>query len=88
MAVLATAVKQITKVPYPYSITITSSWDRYQLTLRARVYEGDKELTAEEVTKLGAVKWYRNGGTAVVATGQTITRAEYTRATYEARLEG
>lgn len=70
------------------SIAVSASWNRYELTLTAHVYEGGVELNSSQIAAIGAIKWYRNNGSAVVGTGTTITRAEYTRATYEARLEG
>lgn len=59
-------------------------------TLRARVYQGNDELTEPEITAIGAVKWYRNNETSAVSTG--ITRvisegSEESTVTYRAQLE-
>lgn len=59
-------------------------------TLRARVYQGNEELTELEITAIGAVKWYRNNETSAVSTG--ITRvisegSEESTVTYRAQLE-
>jgi len=59
--------------------------------LTAHVYKGGKELTANEITALGAIKWYKDGGSTAVATGQnlTIDAGDVTnKATYVAQLEG
>lgn len=59
-------------------------------TLKARVYQGNEELTESEITAIGAVKWYRNNETSAVSTG--ITRvisegSEESTVTYRAQLE-
>jgi hypothetical protein len=41
-------------------------------TLFAHVYSGGKELTADEIAKLGTIEWYVNGSTTPSYTGQSI----------------
>lgn len=63
-------------------------------TLTAHVYKGGKELTSSTSPTLasqGTIKWYKDGGTTAVGTGQTltITAGDVTnKASYTARLEG
>lgn len=59
--------------------------------LTAHVYKAGVEITGSALTALGAIKWYKDGGTVAVATGQTlsITAGDVTnKATYTAQLEG
>lgn len=63
-------------------------------TLTAHVYMAGKELTSSTTPTLasvGTIKWYKDGGTTAVGTGQTltITAGDVTnKATYTAQLEG
>lgn len=63
-------------------------------TLTAHVYKAGKELTSSTSPTLasqGTIKWYKDGGTTAVGTGQTltITAGDVTnKATYTAQLEG
>lgn len=60
-------------------------------TLTAHVYKGGVEVTGSALTALGTIKWYKDGGTTAVATGQTLTITAgqvQTKATYIAQLEG
>lgn len=60
-------------------------------TLTAHVYKGGAEVTGSSLTALGTIKWYKNGGTTAVATGQTLTITAgqvQNKATYTAQLEG
>lgn len=59
--------------------------------LTAHVFQGGDELSASEITALGTIKWYKDGGTTAVATGQSLTIDAgdvNNRATYVAQLEG
>ena len=58
--------------------------------LTAHVYVGGEEVTGTALTALGAIKWYKDGGTSAVATGTTLSvsaSAITDKAVYEARLE-
>lgn len=60
-------------------------------TLTAHVYKGAVEITGSALATLGTIKWYKDGGTTAVATGQTLTISAgdvTSRATYTAQLEG
>lgn len=60
-------------------------------TLTAHVYKGAAEVTGNALSALGTIKWYKDGGTTAVATGQTLTISAgdvSNRATYTAQLEG
>lgn len=60
-------------------------------TLTAHVYKAGVEVTGSALTALGTIKWYKDGGTTAVATGQTLTidAGDVTnKATYVAQLEG
>ena len=60
-------------------------------TLTAHVYKGGAEVTGSALTALGTIKWYKDGGSTAVATGQTLTITAgqvQTKATYIAQLEG
>lgn len=60
-------------------------------TLTAHVYKGGAEVTGTALTALGTIKWYKDGGTTAVATGQSLTVAAgdvTSKATYTAQLEG
>lgn len=59
-------------------------------TLTAHVYRAGAELTAAQISALGTVKWYKDGGTTAAETGQTLTinAGDVTnKATYVAQLE-
>ncbi|MBR2838990.1 MAG: hypothetical protein IKE55_09420 [Kiritimatiellae bacterium] len=59
-------------------------------TLTARVFKGGAELNASEIQALGAIKWYKDGGSTAVGTGTTlqITAGTVTNhASYTANLE-
>lgn len=60
-------------------------------TLTAHVYKGGSEVTGSAASALGEIRWYKDSGTAVVATGATlnVTAGVVTnKATYTAQLEG
>ena len=60
-------------------------------TLTAHVFAGGTEVTGADLTALGTIKWYKDGGSTAVSTGTTLTisAGDVTdKATYEARLEG
>lgn len=60
-------------------------------TLTAHVYRAGVEVTGPALTALGTIKWYKDGGSSAVATGQTlsISAGDVTnKATYIAQLEG
>ena len=59
--------------------------------LTAHVYKAGTELNITEIAALGTIKWYKDGGTTAVATGNTLTidAGDVTnKATYIAQLEG
>lgn len=59
-------------------------------TLTAHVYQAGAEVTGSNLTALGTIKWYKDGGETAVAAGQTltITAGEVdNKATYVAQLE-
>lgn len=58
--------------------------------LTAHVYKAGQELTSSQISALGTVKWYKDGGSTAVGTGTTlsITAGSVTdKANYVARLE-
>lgn len=60
-------------------------------TLTAHVYKAGAEVTGSALAALGTIKWYKDGGTTAVATGQTLTISAGdvdSKATYIAQLEG
>lgn len=60
-------------------------------TLSAHVYKGGVEVTGGDLTALGTIKWYKDGGSEAVATGSelTINPGDVTnQANYTAQLEG
>ena len=60
-------------------------------TLTAHVYKGGVEVTGSALSALGAIKWYKDGGTTAVATGATYTIDAgdvSNKATFSAQLEG
>jgi len=60
-------------------------------TLTAHVYKGGVEVTGSALSSLGAIKWYKDGGTTAVATGSTYTIGAgdvSNKATFSAQLEG
>lgn len=59
-------------------------------TLTAHVYKGGVEVTGSDLTALGAINWYKDGGSEAIATGQSLSISAgdvSNKATYEARLE-
>lgn len=59
--------------------------------LTAHVYKAGVEVTGSALTALGTIKWYKDGSTTAMATGQTLTidAGDVTnKATYVAQLEG
>ena len=59
-------------------------------TLTAHVYKAGVEVTGNALTALGTIKWYKDGGSTAVGTGQTLTisaGAVTNKATYVAQLE-
>lgn len=78
------------------TLTITSSNgtifknSAISTVLTAHVYKAGAEVTGSALTALGTIKWYKDGGTTAVATGQTLTidAGDVTnKATYVAQLE-
>lgn len=60
-------------------------------TFTAHVYKGGVEVTGSALTALGTIKWYKDGGTTAVATGQTYTISAgdvENKANFTAQLEG
>ena len=60
-------------------------------TLTAHVYKGGVEVTGTALSALGTIKWYKNGGTTAIATGQTYSIGAGdvdNKATFSAQLEG
>lgn len=60
-------------------------------TLTAHVYKGGVEVTGSDLSGLGTIKWYKDGGTTSVATGSTYTISAgdvSNKATFSAQLEG
>lgn len=59
--------------------------------LTAHVYKAGTEVTGTALSALGTIKWYKDGGTTTVGTGQTLTVSAgdvTNQATYVAQLEG
>lgn len=59
--------------------------------LTAHIYKAGTELTAAQISALGTIKWYKDGGTTAVGTGATLTidaGSISNKATYTAQLEG
>ena len=59
--------------------------------LTAHVYQAGAELTATQISALGTINWYKDGGTEAVGTGTTLTIDAgdvSNKATYNAQLEG
>lgn len=60
-------------------------------TLTAHVYKGGVEVTGSDLSGLGTIKWYKDGGATSVATGSTYTISAgdvSNKATFSAQLEG
>ena len=60
-------------------------------TLTAHIYKAGVELNSSQISALGTIKWYKDGGSTAVATGTTldIDAGDVTnKATYIAQLEG
>ncbi len=58
--------------------------------LTAHIYRAGNELTSAQISALGTVKWYKDGGTTSVGSGLTLTidAGDVTnKATYTAQLE-
>jgi len=79
------------------TLTITSSNgtifknSAIETVLTAHVYRAGAELSAAQVTALGTIKWYKDGGETPVGTGATLTidAGDVShRASYVAQLEG
>ena len=61
-----------------------------ETTLTAHVYKAGSEVTGSALTALGTIKWYKDGGTTAVATGETLNISAgdvSNKATYTAQLE-
>lgn len=59
-------------------------------TLTAHVYKGAVEVTGSALSALGTIKWYKDGGSTAIASGQTlaISAGDVTnKASYVAQLE-
>ena len=59
-------------------------------TLTAHVFKGGAEVTGNDLSALGTIKWYKDGGSTAVGTGAmlSITAGTVTnKATYTAKLE-
>ena len=59
-------------------------------TLTAHVYQAGVEVTGNALSALGTIKWYKDGGTTAVGTGQTLTISAGSvtnKANYVAQLE-
>lgn len=62
-----------------------------ETVLTAHVYKAGVELTSSQISALGTIKWYKDGGTTAVGTGTnlTIDAGDVTnKASYIAQLEG
>lgn len=60
-------------------------------TLTAHVYKAGAEVTGSALSALGTIKWYKDGGSAAVGTGATLTISAgdvTNKASYIAQLEG
>lgn len=60
-------------------------------TFTAHVYKGGVEVTGSSLTALGTIKWYKDGSSTAMATGQSLTISAgdvATKANYTAQLEG
>lgn len=60
-------------------------------TLTAHIYQGGLEVTGDALAALGTIRWYKDGGSTAISTGQAITISAgsvQNRATYTAQLEG
>ena len=58
--------------------------------MTAHVYKGGVELTDTQISAVGTIKWYKDGGTTAVGTGTTISISAgdiMNKATYTAQLE-
>lgn len=59
-------------------------------TLTAHVYKGGLEVTGDDLTALGTIKWYKDDSTEATATGATLTISAgdvSSKASYTAQLE-
>lgn len=62
-----------------------------ETTLTAHVYQAGAELTASQISALGTLKWYKDGGSTAVGTGATLAVAASSvvnKAVYLVQLEG
>lgn len=60
-------------------------------TLTAHVYRAGAELSSQQITQLGTIKWYKDGGTTSVGSGATLSvsaSSVSSKAVYTAQLEG
>lgn len=60
-------------------------------TLTAHVYKAGAELTPQQIAQLGAITWYKDGGTTSVGSGATLSvsaSSVSSKAVYTAQLEG
>lgn len=60
-------------------------------TLTAHVYKAGVEVTGSDLSALGTVKWYKDGGTTSVGSGATLSvsaSSVSSKAVYTAKLEG
>ncbi|MDD3231355.1 MAG: hypothetical protein PHE09_19410 [Oscillospiraceae bacterium] len=78
------------------TVTITSSngfifkGSSISTILTAHVFKGGQELTADEITKLGILKWYQDGSDTAIASGKTLAISAgdvLIKATYLVQLE-
>ena len=78
-------------------LTITSSNGTYfknsaiSTVFTAHIYQAGVEVTGTALTALGSIKWYKDGGSTAVGTGQTFTIDAgdvNSKAIYVAQLEG
>ncbi|MGO5267445.1 collagen-like triple helix repeat-containing protein [Parafannyhessea umbonata] len=60
-------------------------------TLTAHVYKAGAELTSQQIAQLGTIRWYKDGGTTSVGSGNTLSvsaSSVSSKAVYTAQLEG
>ena len=60
-------------------------------TLTAHVYRAGAELSSQQITQLGTIKWYKDGSTTSVGSGATLSvsaSSVSSKAVYTAQLEG
>lgn len=62
-----------------------------QTTLTAHVYQAGAEVTGSDLSAMGTLKWYKDGGSTAVATGASLTVSASdvdSKAVYTVQLEG